>query len=78
MSSGRYDETAAAMTYGRFVAVRSGGKVNGVVAGALGRPGVRLISRSIATDLAFNGSRVAYASRQGITIKRGIRARAAR
>jgi hypothetical protein len=70
LSSARYDETAAAMAYGRFAAVRSGGKVNGVVTGTLGRPGARQISRSIATDLAFNGSRVAYASKQGIIIKR--------
>jgi hypothetical protein len=58
------------MAYGRFAAVRSGGKVNGVVTGTLGRSGVRRISKSIATEIASNGSRVAYASRQGIFIKR--------
>ena len=70
LSSARYDETAAAMVYGRFAAVRSGGKVNGVVTGTLGRPGVRQISKSIASQLAFNGSRVAYSTSQGIHIKR--------
>jgi hypothetical protein len=70
LSSARYDETAAAMAYGRFAAVRSGGKVNGVVTGTVGRHGLRRISKSIATDLAFNGSRVAYASKQGVIVKR--------
>lgn len=70
LSSARYDETAAAMAYGRFAVARSGGKVNGVVTGTLGRSRVHRVSRSIASEIAFNGSRVAYVSRQGITIKR--------
>jgi opacity protein-like surface antigen len=70
LSSTRYDETAPSMAFGRFAVVRSGGRVNGVVTGTLGRPGVRRISKAIATETATNGSRVAYATRNGVVIKR--------
>jgi hypothetical protein len=70
LSTARYDETAAAMAYGRFAAVRSGGRIDGVVTGKLGRAGVRRISTSVSHELAFNGSRVAYSTSQGIRVKR--------
>jgi hypothetical protein len=70
LSSSRYDETAASMQFGRYAVVRSGGRVNGVVTGTLGRSGVRRISRSIATETASNGSRVGYVSNRGIFVER--------
>lgn len=70
LATARYDERAAAMAYGRFAAVRSGGRINGVVTGRLGRTGVRRISTAVSRELAFNGSRVAYTTSQGIRIKR--------
>jgi hypothetical protein len=70
LSSSRYDETAASMQFGRYAVVRSGGPVNGVVTGSLGRRGVRRISRSIATETASNGSRVGYVTSRGIFVER--------
>lgn len=86
LSTSRYDETAASMQFGRYAVVRTGGRLNGVVTGSLGRSGVRRISRSIATETASNGSRVGYVSNRGIFIERAsgegralrIRARNAR
>jgi hypothetical protein len=70
LSSDRYDETAPSMAFGRYAVVRSGGRVNGVVTGALGRRGVRRISRAIASETATNGSRVAYATRSRVVVRR--------
>jgi hypothetical protein len=70
LSTSSYDETAASMQLGRYAVVRTGGRLNGVVTGSLGRPGVRRISRSIATETASNGSRVGYVSNRGIFIER--------
>jgi hypothetical protein len=70
LAGARYDERAAAMAYGRFAAVRSGGRIDGVVTGRLGRSGVRRISTAVSPELAFNGSRVAYVTSQGIRVKR--------
>jgi hypothetical protein len=86
LSTSSYDETAASMQFGRYAVVRTGGRLNGVVTGSLGRSGVRRISRSIATETASNGSRVGYVSNRGIFIERAsgegralrIRARNAR
>jgi hypothetical protein len=70
LSSQRYHETAASMQLGRYAVVRTGARLSGVVTGSLGRPGVRRISRSIATEVASNGSRVGYVSSRGIFIER--------
>ncbi len=70
LSSDRYDETAPSMAFGRFAVVRSGGRVNGVVAGTLGRSGVRRLSRTIASETATNGSRVAYVTTSRIVVRR--------
>jgi hypothetical protein len=86
LSTSSYDETAASMQFGRYAVVRTGGRLNGVVTGSLGRSGVRRISRSIATETASNGSRVGYVSNRGLFIERAsgegralrIRARNAR
>lgn len=70
LSTSSYDETAASMQFGRYAVVRTGGRLNGVVTGSLGRAGVRRISRSIATEVASNGSRVGYVASRGIFIER--------
>jgi hypothetical protein len=70
LSSDRYDETAPSMAFGRYAVVRSGGRVNGVVAGTLGRRGVRRLSRAIASETATNGSRVAYVTRSLVVVRR--------
>jgi hypothetical protein len=70
LSSPRYDETAPSMAFGRFAVVRSGGRINGVVTGTLGRPGVRRVSRSVASETASNGSRVACVTEAGVFVKR--------
>jgi hypothetical protein len=70
LSSDRYDESAPSMAFGRYAVVRAGGRVNGVVTGTLARPAVRRLSNAIASETAINASRVAYATRSGVIVRR--------